>query len=108
MKKPGETNGGVAVREMLASGMTVPEIAEKLSVSRQRVHQILQPFKEAAQLVLREAVRSGTAVKPATCDRCGRPGPVVGHQQDYSRPLEVRWLCRRCQRAVQHLPRGKT
>lgn len=32
---------------------------------------------------------------PKPCEDCGDPG-VEKHHDDYSKPLEVRWFCRRC------------
>lgn len=34
-------------------------------------------------------------IRPAPCSVCGSP-EVEMHHPDYSRPLEVEWLCRRC------------
>lgn len=49
--------------------------------------------------IFARAVHSGKVKKPDSCEVCGRqPGKVHlhGHHTDYSRPLEVRWLCRGC------------
>lgn len=55
------------------------------------------PFKEAARRELREAVRSGRAIKPSICEDCGAGNTVIhGHHEDYSRALDVAWLCRIC------------
>jgi hypothetical protein len=37
---------------------------------------------------------------PEPCNVCGETESVQGHHDDYTRPLEVRWLCRRCHAAV--------
>lgn len=62
------------------------------------------PEKFAAQKTLNEAVRSGRIVRPETCEACGQKPPrnrlgrssIQGHHDDYSKPLEVRWLCQPC------------
>jgi hypothetical protein len=33
---------------------------------------------------------------PDACQSCGTVGRVDRHHDDYSRPLDVRFLCRRC------------
>jgi len=47
--------------------------------------------KHAARMRLRRAVKSGRVVK-LPCEVCGNP-ISQGHHDDYSKPLEVRWLC---------------
>jgi hypothetical protein len=52
--------------------------------------------KEKARIALRAAVRQGEITKPERCEDCGRATRLQGHHPDYSRPLEVEWLCARC------------
>ena len=40
-------------------------------------------------------VRRGKIVKSDTCEICGQPH-TEAHHEDYNRPLEVNWLCRKC------------
>jgi hypothetical protein len=48
---------------------------------------------------VRDAIRSGRLVRPTTCEWCGVTGiPIEAAHADYARPLDVRWLCRRCHR----------
>lgn len=42
------------------------------------------------------AVRFGQLARAEACERCGAVGPVDGHHHDYSKPLDVEWLCRSC------------
>lgn len=42
------------------------------------------------------AVRRGVLDKPDCCPRCGSVRAIVAHHQDYSRPLDVEWLCQAC------------
>jgi ribosomal protein S27AE len=41
------------------------------------------------------AIRDGK-LKVQPCERCGYGVGVCGHHEDYSRPLEVVWLCGLC------------
>jgi hypothetical protein len=54
------------------------------------------PQKEAARRLLRKAVSNGTIIQAPSCVRCSEVGPTDGHHPDYSKPLEVTWLCRKC------------
>ena len=45
---------------------------------------------------LQYAVKAGHMERPGTCSDCGNPGEVHGHHADYSRPLDVEWLCSGC------------
>lgn len=58
--------------------------------------------KEASELVAR-AIRSGKIQKPLTCSVCGKTNcRIEGHHPDYSKPLEVIWLCKKCHYAEHH------
>ena len=50
-----------------------------------------------AYALCRAAIRSGDLVRAAECERCGAPSKGMhGHHADYSKPLDVEWLCRPC------------
>lgn len=49
---------------------------------------------------LEKAIRSGL-VKPEPCGVCGHQ-PAEAHHDDYSKPLDVRWLCFRHHREIAH------
>lgn len=52
------------------------------------------PLKYTAHKLVQAAVASGVLV-PAPCVECGAT-PTVGHHEDYTKPLDVVWLCPRC------------
>lgn len=54
--------------------------------------------KEAHDAV-QEALLEGRLVRPAVCERCGGGGIITSAHGDYSRPLDVWWLCQRCHMA---------
>lgn len=52
------------------------------------------PEKVAAHMEVYKAKRSGRLV-PEPCETCGSDESHA-HHEDYSKPLEVRWLCQPC------------
>ncbi len=54
------------------------------------------PYKRRARKILTESVRKGKTVKPKECSQCGFECVPHGHHEDYSKPLEVIWLCAIC------------
>jgi len=48
--------------------------------------------KKRATVAVNNAVRDGRLLK-VPCEVCGTTDRVEGHHDDYSKPLEVRWLC---------------
>jgi len=57
------------------------------------------PEKYRANYAVGNAVRDGRLDKPDRCSRCNEKGRrIEGHHEDYSKPLEVIWLCTLCHR----------
>lgn len=54
------------------------------------------PGKYKAQNAVNNALRDGRMAKPSGCEQCGSDFALHGHHDDYSKPLEVRWLCAAC------------
>jgi hypothetical protein len=57
----------------------------------QRHRRARAPEKDKARQALANALRSGRVVR-LPCEVCGECD-VEAHHDDYSRPLDVRWLC---------------
>jgi hypothetical protein len=54
-------------------------------------------IQEKARYLLNKAVKEGRIIKPSTCSDCSKSGVIIdGHHEDYSKPLEVIWLCKKC------------
>lgn len=49
-----------------------------------------------AKAAVNRAIRKGILIRPTACEKCGASCKPDGAHQDYSRPLEVKWLCRGC------------
>lgn len=60
------------------------------------------PNKRRAYWTVKNAIRSGRLTRPSDCSCCGASTKTDAHHDDYSKPLEVRWLCRQCHLAAHH------
>ena len=63
------------------------------SVGRKGKYRSKYPGKSAAHDELTKAIRSGKVTRKP-CEQCGNIN-VEGHHKDYSKQLEVVWLCKR-------------
>ena len=54
------------------------------------------PMKYAAHVITGNAVRDGSLFKASNCSVCNSTEKIEGHHDDYTKPLEVRWLCEQC------------
>lgn len=57
------------------------------------------PERDIAGKIVRYEVRKGRLTRQP-CQKCGSTHYVQGHHEDYSKPLEVQWLCRSCHNEV--------
>lgn len=65
---------------------------------------IRYPHVERARKVVHHAVRKGLIVRPTKCEKCGRTPKlkangkpnIQAHHHDYSKPLEIEWVCPNC------------
>jgi|SRR6185312_13678459 len=68
--------------------------------------------KVAARRAVRREIMAGRLVRPSTCSKCGATPEapkgtaraIHAHHHDYSRPLDVEWICAKCHRAETPLP----
>lgn len=56
--------------------------------------------KRIAEWKVGQAVKDKKLVKPILCERCRRELPLEGHHFDYTRPLDVIWLCSECHHKI--------
>ena len=58
------------------------------------------PHKYKARQAVSNAVRDGRLARPSRCSKCGDDSRrIEGHHEDYSKLLEVVWLCSLCHKA---------
>lgn len=73
---------------------------EKMKVYRKSTVE-KHPEKNKAGNKLRLAVFKGRIQKPKKCQKCDYEAKrIEGHHMDYSKPLEVLWLCVSCHRKL--------
>ena len=112
--------------EMYRKGLSIEQIAEFYSVSRQSMWMCLKrrgvefgdnkrygkenhfyrggpKSNDYAQNVLEEAVEKGLIERKTSCEKCGRQDTfadgrtaIQAHHCDYNKPLDVIWLCQKC------------
>jgi hypothetical protein len=71
-----------------------PERAEKARANVKR-WMTNNPVKVKAHQIVSSAIRSGSLI-PQPCERCMRAINVHAHHEDYTKPLDVIWLCSTC------------
>ena len=74
-----------------------PEVKEAVRVymkEYQRKPEVRAKYK--ARNAVATAIRNGSMVRPMECSSCGATEKLQAHHSDYSRPLDVTWVCRSC------------
>lgn len=53
-----------------------------------------------AQKLLQKSVKKKMIKKSQSCQICGRNRKIIGHHENYDKPLEVIWVCQSCHRKI--------
>jgi hypothetical protein len=70
------------------------------AVERSMRWQENNPEKMECYRVYKAALSQGELVVGLNCEECGVEDGLVGHHEDYSKPLDVIWLCGDCHRKI--------
>jgi len=93
MKIPKESIGNICEGQgkttLLNSGRGNSLLHAKSQKTKKRKH-------VQYSMLLNAAVKSGKVIKPTICSKCGKLRKVTAHHDDYSKPLQVKWLCYEC------------
>jgi hypothetical protein len=54
------------------------------------------PERKKANMAVSNAIRDGRLHRPSICIDCNKNCKPEGHHEDYSKPLDVIWLCQSC------------
>ncbi len=66
----------------------------------QRRRRSLYPERVRAHRRVAWAVKTGKLARPRNCSMCFRECRVVSHHEDYSKPLDVVWVCEDCHKRI--------
>lgn len=83
-----------ANRQRYRKAMSTPEGREKENAYKKR-WRLNNKEKRTAHLRTANAIRYGV-LKWSPCERCNSEDNVDAHHEDYSKPLDVTWLCKPC------------
>jgi hypothetical protein len=62
--------------------------------------------KDLARGAIADAIRAGKLTPPLRCEQCGLGKPEA-HHEDYSKTLDVKWLCRQCHKGEHQITHCK-
>jgi hypothetical protein len=92
-------------------GFTIREIAICFDVSAPAICRMLQKYEpeprpkrvaKDTRSIVASAIARGVLVPNNTCEACGKvqepTHKIIGHHDDYNKPIVVRWLCQSCHR----------
>lgn len=72
-----------------------PERKLAKSIYQER-HRYKNTDKYKARTAVGNAIRDGRLIRPDYCSCCDNKCTPEAHHEDYSKPLEVVWMCREC------------
>jgi len=53
-------------------------------------------LKHCCHQRVHRAIEDGVLIRSITCEKCNKKSRTEGHHEDYHKPLDVIWLCRKC------------
>lgn len=75
--------------------VTADPVSRKAYFDHQKLWRVRNIPKRKAHVLVGHALRAGRLVKQP-CERCGAAENIHAHHEDYSKPLDVNWLCVPC------------
>lgn len=103
----GTLERNIEILSLFAIGYGYQQIGRMFGISRQCVEQIIKRERVAARHAVLRAVGRGELMRPAACEACQTECFVEAHHEDYSRRLDVRWLCHPCHMTADALRRRR-
>lgn len=56
--------------------------------------------KAKCHAIVNDYIKRKVLIKPTKCSCCGEEKELQAHHEDYSKPLEIIWLCAKCHSAL--------
>ena len=75
-----------------------PEAVAVINRRANTKYEAANPEKKKAHGAIKRAIARGELERPSLCEHCGDAQFVEASHTDYSKPLDVEWLCRPCHR----------
>lgn len=70
-------------------------------LAKGKQYRAANPVANAAHMQVTNALNRGDLVRPSHCDHCGDgASKIQAHHDDYSKPLDVAWLCVTCHNTI--------
>ena len=88
-------------------GAAKPSVLPEATRAGVRRWRRAHPEGPRAHKLVYEAVRLGKIERPERCEGCGRGVRLHGHHDDYTKPLQIRWLCGSCHRLAHRSGRAE-
>jgi hypothetical protein len=92
--RPNASERAVLNKQNYRKRVSSPD-GKKREFARTAEWQAKNAEKRQAHIILGNAIRAKKII-PQPCERCGFALGVHGHHEDYSKPLDVIWLCKPC------------
>lgn len=79
--------------------------------NRDKINNYFQEYREnnlekcRAQDAVKVALRANQLNKADTCSKCGSSRNIQAHHEDYTKPLDIVWLCASCHKQL-HMSKG--
>lgn len=99
--------GKLAKKNWESKNLSKHRASMRLRANR-RVRGKKSPEQNRAHMAVHHAIRRGELSRPDSCERCGSTPPksidgralIHAHHRDYSKPLDVEWLCVSCHKSL--------
>jgi len=68
----------------------------KTALAAAKRHKENYPERIKSRSISYNAIKNGNLKVPETCSKCPSSKEIQAHHEDYSKPLDVIWMCRTC------------